>query len=482
MSQKQSVRPQNESRSGRQVSCDASTEQKSIKFLKQMIALQTSHIVYLRGIFDEHEFKDRFIGDLKIKMLRDKESDENIHLLIEWLKGCFDALEKKYLKSVTLTIHDPEQPRDNAIESYTFSVSYKDDQVGSLSMHRNGKQVSDESFSEKSLKEASTDCLTKLCDAVEVLDVLPDEVVLNMELAYYDDRTPDDYEPEGFRPSEAKPKAEALEVGGIETKFHCLRVKVYTREFADLSRMSASRTSLNPGTSQTSLLSPSLGANPTGAAVGVISPTVRNHTPNGAAGGDISSNPRTRKNIPARRVTPGAKNEPQGSANSTVDYHSSMADTSIPEGGEGMIVDTSPGEVAETGAGDAARSNGPASKDSKKGYSRGIVRAGAGGDAEPHGASGGKVKSKSKSSGAEAQATSRKTDCSSLMIEYLDGGDEDMAVDQEGDKEELLEAGKTAGGKGVKGRGGKRKAKEDESEMPSVKNSTNVRSAKRSRR
>ena len=131
MSQKQTVRPQNESRS-KQVSCDASTEQKSIKFLKQMIALQTSHIVFLRGIpkegrgvthfrwalptivlhtsyrdfsfrsefysflaflsispgiFDEKEFKDRFIDDLKIKMLRDNESDENIHRIIEWMRG-----------------------------------------------------------------------------------------------------------------------------------------------------------------------------------------------------------------------------------------------------------------------------------------------------------------------------------------------------------------------------------------------------------
>ena len=246
--------------------------------------------------------------------------------------------------------------------------------------------------------------------------------------------------------------------------------------------MSASRTSLNPGTSQTTLVSPSLGANPTGAAVGVISPTVRNHSPTGAAGGDISSYPRTRKNTPTQRVTAGAKNECQASAsaNTNLDYHSWKADTSIPEGDEEMIVDESPLEDAETGAGDAARSNGRASKDSKKGDSRGIVRAG--GDAESNGASGGKVKSKSKSSKAEAQATSRKTDCSSIMIDYLDEGDEEMAVDDKGDKEELLEGGKTAGGKGGKGRGGKRKAKEDVSERPSLKNSTNVRSAKRSRR
>ena len=47
-----------------------------------------------------------------------------------------------------------------------------------------------------------------------------DEVVMNMELAYYDDRTPKDYEPPGFRPAEAKVDHESMEVGEVETKFH----------------------------------------------------------------------------------------------------------------------------------------------------------------------------------------------------------------------------------------------------------------------
>ena len=45
---------------------------------------------------------------------------------------------------------------------------------------------------------------------------------MNMELAYYDDRTPEDYEPPGFRPAEAKADRhpESMEVGQVETKFH----------------------------------------------------------------------------------------------------------------------------------------------------------------------------------------------------------------------------------------------------------------------
>jgi len=249
MSQKLQTRPQ----TTKEVSCDASTEVKSAQFIKQMIALPISNIVFLRGIFGEQEFSDRYIGDLRIKMLRYKKdkSDENIHLLMEWMRGCFDAIDNKYLKSVTLTIHNTNEPRENPIESYTFSVGYKGDQVGSLSMQRNGKHVSNETFTEKGLKKASVDCLSKLCDDIAVLDLLPDEVVLNMELTYYDEVTPADYEPAGFRAAAPKPKPEAEEVGGIDTKFHSLRMKVFTRQFHDLSRSA----SLHNHASETSVLS-----------------------------------------------------------------------------------------------------------------------------------------------------------------------------------------------------------------------------------
>ena len=43
---------------------------------------------------------------------------------------------------------------------------------------------------------------------------------MNMELAYYDDATPKDYEPPGFQPSKPKSLPEAEEIGGVETKFH----------------------------------------------------------------------------------------------------------------------------------------------------------------------------------------------------------------------------------------------------------------------
>merc|ERR1719369_1583766 len=156
--------------------------------------------------------------------------------MIEWMRGVFDALDKDYLKSVTLTIHDPADPRENPIESYTFSVEQKDGDTRSISMQRNGEDLVDAQFSEENLKVAAINCLTKLCDACNVLETLPDEVVLNMELAYNDERTPKEYEPPGFQPSRPKLRGDAEEVGEVETRFHRLRVKVYARQLANPER------------------------------------------------------------------------------------------------------------------------------------------------------------------------------------------------------------------------------------------------------
>jgi len=325
MSQHLEQRPK--SKSNRQVSCDASTEVKSKLFMKQMLALPISHIVYLRGIFGEEHFADRFVGDLAIKMLRDSK-DENAHLLIEWMRGCFDALDKDYLKSVSLTIHDPADPRDNPIESYTFSVSLNSDHSRSLSMQRNGEDLGDAKYSEKNVKAAAIDCLTRLCDTISELEMLPDEVVLNMELSYYDEKTPKDYEPVGFRPSSRKSRPEAKEVGEVETKYHRLRVKVYTRP--KISERSAISCNEDP-------------------IIGVVSPTVRpmetesREVARPASADNAIGGPRT---APPPLPSPAAAPAAQAHAvtpNSTVDYGEEeametgepAAPANVPSGGKG---------------------------------------------------------------------------------------------------------------------------------------------------
>jgi len=232
MSQRQVVKSQSGKSTGT-VSCDTSTQSKSTSFIKQMLALSLSNIVYLRGIFDEDAFKLGHIGDVPFKILKTSKTDKNVNLVIKWLRGMMQALEKKYLRQATLTINLQDEPQENPLESYSFDVVYHENNSTALSASRNGVVVS-EKFTENNIRDASLEVLKDLCEVCEHLDVLPDDVVLNMELSYYDDRTPADYEPPGFRPAPSKrKKPSSLEVGSFDTQFHSIRLRINNRTIED---------------------------------------------------------------------------------------------------------------------------------------------------------------------------------------------------------------------------------------------------------
>ena len=42
---------------------------------------------FTAGIFDEEYFSKRYIGDMEVRMLKDLKTDDNAHLLIEWMSG-----------------------------------------------------------------------------------------------------------------------------------------------------------------------------------------------------------------------------------------------------------------------------------------------------------------------------------------------------------------------------------------------------------
>lgn len=54
---------------------------------------------------------------------------------MDWIEvGCFDALERKYLKSITLGIYlDAARPQE-LVEAYTFDVTYQEDGRANLKM------------------------------------------------------------------------------------------------------------------------------------------------------------------------------------------------------------------------------------------------------------------------------------------------------------------------------------------------------------
>ncbi|KAK3600779.1 hypothetical protein CHS0354_009208 [Potamilus streckersoni] len=175
------------------------TETQSALFVKKLIAVAISNIAYLRAIFPEHSFGDRCLEDLNLKILRDDSSCPGACQVIKWVKGCFDALDKKYLKTLNLGIYvDPDNP-DTVIESYTFKFSYTNQ--GGIDIYRNDRKVTS-AYTASETKKATIRLLRTIVILTQTLKSLPDDVMMTMKLLYHDEVTPPDYEPPGFKAAE----------------------------------------------------------------------------------------------------------------------------------------------------------------------------------------------------------------------------------------------------------------------------------------
>ncbi|KAJ0059461.1 hypothetical protein NL108_018436, partial [Boleophthalmus pectinirostris] len=200
---------------------DLKTEQASLVFVKRMMAVAVSSITYLRGIFPEDAYRSRYLEDLCIKVLREDCSTPGANKVVKWMMGCFDALEKQYVYT------NPDDP-NCIIESYQFKFKYteKGPELNILRNNAVRMQVTLEDT-----KRASVLLIRKLFLLMQNLGSLPNNVYLTMKLYYYDDMTPEDYEPPGFKEGECdslwfEGTAIHFKVGNVQTPFHTLRVRV----------------------------------------------------------------------------------------------------------------------------------------------------------------------------------------------------------------------------------------------------------------
>ncbi|XP_023832975.1 zebrafish testis-expressed 38 isoform X1 [Salvelinus sp. IW2-2015] len=204
------------------------TEEKSLVFVKRMMALAVSSITYLRGIFPEDAYRSRYLEDLCIKVLREDCTTPGVCKIVKWLMGCFDALERGYLQVVFIGVcTNPDNP-NCIIESYQFKFTYTD-KGPQMDILRN--QNVEMQITMEDTKKASVLLIRKLFLLMQNLDVLPNDVCLTMKLYYFDDITPADYEPPGFKEGVNdnlwfEGMAVHFRVGEVHTPFHTLKVRV----------------------------------------------------------------------------------------------------------------------------------------------------------------------------------------------------------------------------------------------------------------
>ncbi|KAK4357625.1 hypothetical protein RND71_023235 [Anisodus tanguticus] len=167
--------------------------------------------------------------------------DAESRRLIDWMeKGVYDALQKKYLKTLLFcvceTIDGP------MIEEYAFSFSYSSSDSEEVSMNVNCigtkkggtfKCNSTTEITPNQMRSSACKMVRTLIQLMRTLDNMPEERTILMKLLYHDDVTPADYEPPFFRgctdaevlnPWTKNPLK--LEVGNVNSKHFVLALKV----------------------------------------------------------------------------------------------------------------------------------------------------------------------------------------------------------------------------------------------------------------
>ncbi|XP_032772752.1 HORMA domain-containing protein 2 isoform X1 [Rattus rattus] len=207
-------------------------ERESLVMVKKLFATSISCITYLRGLFPESSYRDRYLDDLSLKILReDKKCPGSLHI-IKWIQGCFDALEKRYLHMAVLTLYtNPKEP-EKVTEIYQFKFKYT---KKGTSMDFDSSSTSFESGAHsKDVKKACSLLIRQLYVLMQNLGPLPNDVILTMKLHYYNSVTPHDYQPPGFKEGvnshfllfEGEPVS--LQMGSVSSDFHSMKLKVTT--------------------------------------------------------------------------------------------------------------------------------------------------------------------------------------------------------------------------------------------------------------
>ena len=207
-------------------------------FVKKLLAIAVSNIAYLRTIFPERAFGDKKLDNMNLKVLKEDGRCPGAYQLIQWVKGCFEALDRKYLRAIVLGIYQDPSDSHTAIETYTFRFSYT--QSTGVDIYRNDRKIASSSRGADDVRNATIKLLRSILVLTQTLDPLPDDVYMAIKLFYLDSATPADYNPSGFGASAAgdfcfREEAFLIDAGHVETPFHDIqmRVKALSSNFDD---------------------------------------------------------------------------------------------------------------------------------------------------------------------------------------------------------------------------------------------------------
>ncbi|KAL5201420.1 hypothetical protein ABZP36_035774 [Zizania latifolia] len=217
------------------------SEQDSLLLTRNLLRIAIYNISYIRGLFPEKYFNDKSVPALEMTIKKLMPMDAESRRLIDWMeKGVYDALQKKYLKTLLFCIC--EKNEGPMIEEYAFSFSYPNTSGDEVAMNLSctGSKKNSATFKSNAdevtpdqMRSSACKMIRTLVSLMRTLDQMSEERTILMKLLYYDDVTPEDYEPPLFKccaDNEAiniwNKNPLKMEVGNVNSKHLVLALKV----------------------------------------------------------------------------------------------------------------------------------------------------------------------------------------------------------------------------------------------------------------
>ncbi|TPX49902.1 hypothetical protein CcCBS67573_g10128 [Chytriomyces confervae] len=215
------------------------TRLESLQLTQNLLRSSIATIAYLRGLFPEQDFDQSHFNGMSLKRMKKGVSNRMDSLCDALEAGCFDALQKGYLRLIVFSIYRPSSDASNLrenhlIESYEFEFQYPSETEVVMSVAGGTRQSLSKSVSKKESVKAMADMLRRIIILTQTMKPLPDDAEFSTRVYYYDDVTPINYEPPNFR--QGKPQdhemqledAQMFELGSVKTNHHALALNVRT--------------------------------------------------------------------------------------------------------------------------------------------------------------------------------------------------------------------------------------------------------------
>ncbi|KAK6107099.1 HORMA domain family protein [Brugia pahangi] len=195
---------------------DEPVGEKSRSFLQRVVFITASHILYTRGLLPVKCFKKRQIEKWKFYVVRAEAEGKDI---VHGLKGVMEAIEFAYLRDFIIMVAD----RD------------REDEYEALEIHRITKGEKVAAIKYTGITQARKQffhLIRRVTAYKNMMDPLPQNICTIFKLTYYDERTPSNYEPQGFIADEGLfhfPKeVEPLLTGRFDCEKHMITTSVHS--------------------------------------------------------------------------------------------------------------------------------------------------------------------------------------------------------------------------------------------------------------